>query len=87
MKMAPIVISFLFLPQATSSALAAQITPTRLCEGYGGAPQHSQQPYPGMVWVPGGTFIMGDDEERQGTGEGLRPSPETPPTNIPVVDH
>jgi hypothetical protein len=28
-----------------------------------------------------------DDGEREGPGEGQRPSPETPPTNIPVVDH
>jgi formylglycine-generating enzyme len=64
MKIRAIVISLLLLPQATSSAQAAQVAPARLCEGYGGTPQGSEQPYPGMVWVPGGTFTMGDDDER-----------------------
>jgi formylglycine-generating enzyme required for sulfatase activity len=37
--------------------------PERLCEAYGGLPERDG-PRTGMVRVPGGTFTMGDDDER-----------------------
>ena len=37
--------------------------PDRLCDAYGGLPE-GDGAHAGMVWIEGGTFTMGDDEER-----------------------
>jgi formylglycine-generating enzyme len=34
-----------------------------LCQGYSGLPA-ADRPHAGMVWIEGGRFTMGDDEER-----------------------
>ena len=57
-------VSVILLPNAPTVALADEATPTRLCQGYAGLPQPDEQPHAGMVWIPGGAFTMGDDEER-----------------------
>jgi hypothetical protein len=41
------------------TALAAE-APERLCGPYSGEPD-ATGPHAGMAWVPGGTFIMGDE--------------------------
>ncbi|HXV25163.1 MAG TPA: formylglycine-generating enzyme family protein [Alphaproteobacteria bacterium] len=59
-----VIVSGICLPQPPGGLLADQSEPPRLCETYAGAPERSERPYPGMVWIPGGTFTMGDDDER-----------------------
>ena len=42
---------------------AAEDAPAKLCDAYSGMPT-SDIPHAGMVWIAGGRFTMGDDEER-----------------------
>ncbi len=50
----------LALLMAASTAAQAE---DRLCADYDGLPEASG-PTAGMVWIPGGSFVMGEDEER-----------------------
>ncbi|MGH6921621.1 MAG: formylglycine-generating enzyme family protein, partial [Geminicoccaceae bacterium] len=42
---------------------AGEVAPAVLCEGYAGLPE-GNGPRAGMVWIEGGSFTMGDDDER-----------------------
>jgi formylglycine-generating enzyme required for sulfatase activity len=44
-------------------ARAGEPSPARLCDAYSGVPA-GDGPQAGMVWIEGGSFTMGDDEER-----------------------
>lgn len=57
----PTVPVFFLTTVLAGTALAAE-APERLCEPYSGEPD-ATGPHAGMAWVPGGTFIMGDDDE------------------------
>jgi formylglycine-generating enzyme required for sulfatase activity len=46
-----------------AGAKADAAPPATLCAGYSGLPQ-GNGPHAGMVWIEGGTFTMGSDEER-----------------------
>jgi formylglycine-generating enzyme len=54
------VASFLISQDA---AQAGELPPVTLCEGYAGQPE-GDGPRAGMVWIEGGRFTMGDDDER-----------------------
>ncbi|MGH6900655.1 MAG: formylglycine-generating enzyme family protein [Geminicoccaceae bacterium] len=41
---------------------AAEGAPAGLCDGYSGLPE-GDDPHAGMVWIEGGRFTMGDDEQ------------------------
>ncbi|MGH6920824.1 MAG: formylglycine-generating enzyme family protein, partial [Geminicoccaceae bacterium] len=52
---------------AVLCSASAETPPPRLCESYTGLPEdHASDggPPSGMVWIGGGTFTMGDDDER-----------------------
>jgi formylglycine-generating enzyme len=42
---------------------AAEAAPAALCDAYSGLPE-GNGPHAGMVWIEGGTFTMGSDEEK-----------------------
>ena len=46
-----------------AGAKADAAPPAALCDPYPGLPE-GDGPHAGMVWIEGGTFTMGDDEER-----------------------
>ena len=49
--------------EAADRSPSDALSPAALCEGYGGLPA-DDGPHPGMVWIEGGRFTMGDDDER-----------------------
>src|SRR6187401_1613871 len=63
------VLSALIMPCAWSSAAAGERAPQvatssdRLCTEYSGIPDGPGDK-PGMVFIPGGSFVMGSDQER-----------------------
>jgi len=54
------VAAFLIFPDGLQAGEGA---PGVLCDGYAGLPE-AEGPHAGMVWIEGGSFTMGDDEER-----------------------
>ncbi len=60
MKQAAAVAVMIGLAGASAAQAAGQAP---LCDAYSGLPDQND-PHPGMVWIEGGTFTMGDDDER-----------------------
>ena len=60
---AAIVAGALCLVVSASVLEAGEVVTDRLCDAYAGLPE-GNGPRAGMVWIEGGTFTMGSDEER-----------------------